>query len=122
MKKSIFIMAVMISSSVAFSQSSSTDSKVSPTENVKKEGDVKYQEMLKSLNLTDDQKSILKQINKSNKDAKMKVTNDTTLSEISRKEQLKEIKNNKSKSFMDLLTPDQLEKYKEFKKENSNKE
>lgn len=115
-------MAVMISSSVAFSQSSSTDSKVSPTENVKKEGDVKYQEMLKSLNLTDDQKSKLKQINKSNKDAKMKVTNDTTLSEISRKEQLKEIKNNKSKSFMDLLTPDQLEKYKEFKKENSNKE
>ncbi len=88
----------------------------------KRQNDDRTQEILKALNLTDDQKVKLKEINKINKEAKSKVSADTTLSDDEKKIRLKEIRKDKSKRFMDLLTPEQLKLYKEMKNADKDKE
>ena len=125
MKKiSLFVISILFSS-IVFCQNTDNntkDNKENATETAKKSGDQRYQEMLKSLNLSDDQKQRLKELNKSNKDAKNKISSDSTLTESDKKDKLKELRTDKTKKFLDLLTPEQLEIYKEYKKASSNKE
>lgn len=88
----------------------------------KRKGDQRYQEIIKALNLTPDQKEKLKEINKFNKDAKAKVNEDNSLSEDDKKERLKEIRKEKTKRFMEILTPEQISLYKELKKSGKDNE
>ena len=126
MKKiSLFVFAILFSSVVFCQNANNNDSKENnenATETAKKTGDQRFQEMLKSLNLSSDQKQSLKELNKTNKEAKNKISSDSTLSDADKKVKLKELRTDKTKKFLDLLTPEQLEIYKEYKKAGNNKE
>ena len=110
-----------------FSQSKSDAESQSPearknAEIAKRQGDARYQEIIKALNLTDDQKDKLKEINKINKESKAKVNSDTTLSDDEKKQRLKEIRKDKTKRFLEILTPEQATLYNEMKKADKEKD
>ena len=66
----------------------------------------------KDLNLTEDQKSKVKELSKKNKAEKAKIEADATLAADQKAAKLKELKKEQSKAFKAILTPQQLETYK----------
>ncbi len=66
----------------------------------------------KDLNLTNDQKSKIKELSKKNKAEKAKIEADATLAADQKAAKLKELKKEQSKAFKAILTPQQLETYK----------
>lgn len=123
-KLTLLAMTFMLSSS-AFCQTAKESTTEASATKTEKSGDARYQEILKALNLTDDQKAKKKEIDKASKEAKLKVEADTSLSDADKKDKLKQIRKDKTASFMAILTPEQVDLYKEMKKksaENKDKE
>lgn len=112
MKKIIALALTASIISTGFSQEM-TNQKVNNEANAQKAKDDKAarSELLKSLNLSDDQKQ--KWTNNSNELKKMKsaIESDTTLSADAKKEKIKDYKKTQQKSYKDILTPEQFEKY-----------
>ena len=71
-----------------------------------------HKDKYKDLNLTDEQKGKVKELNKRNKAEKAKIEGDATLTPEQKSAKLKEIKKEQSKSFKAILTPEQIEKFK----------
>ena len=122
-KLTLLALAFMLTSSVfcQTSKESTSEDNSAKSEQPKKSGDARYQEILKALNLSVEQKAQLKEINKNSKEAKLKVEADTTLSDSDKKDRLKQIRKEKTNSFMGILTPEQVQLYKEMKKQNAEK-
>jgi len=112
MKKIIALALTASIISTGFSQEM-TSQKVNNEANAQKAKDDKAarSELLKSLNLSDDQKQ--KWTNNSNELKKLKsaIESDTTLSADAKKEKIKDFKKTQLKSYKDILTPEQFEKY-----------
>lgn len=72
-------------------------------------------QVLRELNLTQEQRSKMKEINESGKAAKDAVESDATLSEIQRKEKLKSIKKEQFLKIQSILTEEQKIKFKELR-------
>ena len=71
-----------------------------------------HKDKYKDLNLTDDQKSKVKELSKKNKAEKAKVEADATLAADQKAAKLKDLKKENSKAFKAILTPQKLETYK----------
>jgi Spy/CpxP family protein refolding chaperone len=71
--------------------------------------------MMKELNLTEDQKSKLKELNAGNKEKKQAIVNNAQLTEEQKKEQLKLIRKEQAENMKAVLTDEQKVKMKDVK-------
>ena len=113
MKKIIAIVTLVLICTNGFSQAKKELNEAAPAANTApaaKSGD--HKDKYKDLNLTDDQKSKVKELSKKNKAEKAKIEADATLSADQKAAKLKDLKKENSKSFKAILTPQQLETYK----------
>jgi Spy/CpxP family protein refolding chaperone len=74
---------------------------------------------LKDLYLTREQKMKLKEIREANKTAKDAIENNAQLSEQDKKKQLRELQKEQAQKVQAILTPEQREKFKASKPNNS---
>lgn len=112
MKKIIAIVALVCIGSNSFAQAKkelNENSSATTAPATKSEG---HKDKYKDLNLTDDQKSKVKELSKKNKAEKAKIEADATLAADQKAAKLKELKKEQSKAFKAILTPQQLETYK----------
>jgi|GEM_PF-913310 len=72
-------------------------------------------EMMKQLNLSEEQKTKLKEMNAGNKEKKQAILNDTKLTEEQKKEQLRAIKKEQATNMQTVLTDEQKAKMKEVR-------
>jgi hypothetical protein len=72
--------------------------------------------MLNALNLTEDQKSKIKELQRSMKQKRDSINNDQTLTDGQKKGKLKDLKILQRENLGTILTPDQLEKLTEERK------
>jgi Spy/CpxP family protein refolding chaperone len=112
MKKIIAIATLVLIGANGFSQAKKelNEAPASSAAPAAKSGEQK--DKYKDLNLTDDQKSKMKELNKKNKADKAKIEADATLAADQKAAKLKELKKENSKAFKAILTPEQLETYK----------
>ncbi len=75
----------------------------------------KKAEMMKELNLTDEQKKQLAPMQKEERAKKEKIMNDTTLSADQKKEQMKALREESISKMSKILTPEQMQKLKELR-------
>jgi organic radical activating enzyme len=122
MKKTIVFLVAALMGQLVFAQAPETKP-AAPAEGIentmppnkehhKKHGHEK-REMMKALNLTEEQKAKLKEMNAGNKEKKQAILNDSKLTEEQKKEQLKAIKKEQAKSMQTVLTDEQKTKMKE---------
>jgi len=71
--------------------------------------------MMKELNLTEDQKSKLKEMNAGNKEKKQAIVNNAQLTEEQKKEQLKSIRKEQAENMNAVLSDEQKAKMKEVR-------
>lgn len=124
MKRFLIITSMLILSSNIFAQSkknittapTKTDTIAAPPKMNE------HKDKFKELNLTDEQKGKIKELNKRNKSEKAKIESDATLTPEQKSAKLKEIKKEQSKSFKAILTPEQLEKFKASNKKTKDNE
>ena len=123
MKKIIAIAALAIVSSTGFAQAKK-ELNATPATNAAapaaKSED--HKDKYKDLNLTDDQKAKIKELNKQNKAEKAKVEADATMTADQKAAKLKELKKEQGKAFKAILTPQQLETYKASKSKSKDNE
>ena len=120
MKKIIFITLALAITTAGFCQKKKkTNAKViSDTTTV-----ATKQEATSTLELTEDQKSKIKEALKAIKVEKKKLDSDTTLSADAKKHQLKAFKKEQLQSLKSILTPEQLKEVEsKFKKPKKKKE
>jgi Spy/CpxP family protein refolding chaperone len=115
MNKSIVIATLLFISANSFAQTKKSMNAAAPvmadtTATPAKANE--HKDKYKDLNLTDEQKGKIKELNKRNKAEKGKIENDATLTPEQKSAKLKEIKKEQSKSFKAILTPEQIEKFK----------
>ena len=112
MKKIITIATLVLIGAKGFSQAKKemNETPVSTTAPAAKSED--HKDKYKDLNLTEDQKSKVKELSKKNKAEKAKIEADATLAADQKAAKLKELKKEQSKAFKAILTPQQLETYK----------
>ena len=75
-------------------------------------------ERMRELDLTREQKGKMKEIMQANKAAKDAIENNTQLSEADRKKQMRELQKSMAQKIQAILTPEQMEKFKAFGKNN----
>ncbi len=75
-------------------------------------------EMYKQLNLTADQKSKLKEYNKSAKEQHDKIANDQSLTQEQKTTQLKQLREDRKKQMASVLTDEQKQKMKSLRSQN----
>jgi Spy/CpxP family protein refolding chaperone len=75
-------------------------------------------ERFSELNLTREQKGMLKEIYRSGKSAKNAIENNAQLSESEKKKQLRELQKTQAEKLQAVLTPEQREKFKASRKNN----
>ena len=112
MKKIVVIAALVLMGTNGFSQAKKelNEAPAGSTAPATKSGERK--DKYKDLNLTDDQKSKMKELNKKNKADKAKIEADATLGADQKAAKLKDLKKENAKAFKAILTPQQLETYK----------
>ena len=71
--------------------------------------------MMKELNLTEDQKTRLRELNAGNKEKKQAIQGNSQLTEEQKKEQLKEIRKTEKDNLKQVLTDEQKTKMKELR-------
>jgi Spy/CpxP family protein refolding chaperone len=122
MKKIITIAALVIIGSNSFAQTKKelNEAPVTAAAPATKSEDPK--DKYKNLNLTEDQKSKLKELNKKNKADKAKLEADATLTADQKAVKLKDLKKEQSKAFKTILTPQQLETYKASRNKSKDSE
>ena len=76
-------------------------------------------ERLKELDLTREQKGKMKEIMQSGKASKDAIENNAQLSETEKKKQLRELQKSQMQKIQAILTPEQVEKFKASRKNNS---
>lgn len=124
MKKTIVFVTAALLCQLAFAQSpdpqppapAKGESAVTgKREHHRKHGHEK-REMMKALNLTEDQKAKLKAMNEGNKEKKQAILNDSKLTEEQKKEQIKEIKKAQATNTQSVLSDEQKAKMKDLRK------
>ena len=112
MKKIIALALTASIISTGFSQEM-TGQKINNEANAQKAKDDKAAraEIMNSLNLSDDQKQKMKNNSSELKKMRTAIESDTTLSADAKKEKIKDYKKTQLKSYKDILTPEQFEKY-----------
>lgn len=76
-------------------------------------------ERMKELDLTKEQKDKMKEIVQTGKASKEAIENDTQLSDQDKKKQMRELQKAQMQKIQAILTPEQLEKFKASKPNNS---
>lgn len=76
----------------------------------------KNREMMKELNLSSEQRSQMKELHQSMKQKKEDINNDKTLTEAQKKAKMKELRREQKEKVNNILTPEQIEKIREQKK------
>ena len=76
-------------------------------------------ERFKELDLTREQKVKMKEIMQSGKAAKEAIENNTQLSDQDRKKQMRELQKSQMQKMQAILTPEQIEKFKASRQNNS---
>ena len=110
MKKILCSTLFLLSLTVAFAQKPSSDtSSQKRTERAEK---------LKSLNLTPEQRQKIKEINGANRAARMKIDADSSLSVEQKKTKIREMRKAQMEKLGKILTPEQLEQFRDLKKED----
>ncbi len=121
MKKTIgllLLLFVAFNSSAQVKRISAKQSKDS-TQKKKDIGDkLSKKEALKELNMTDDQKSKVKELMKANKAAKKTIEDDSSLSGEQKKEKIKQLRIAQMQKMKTVLSPEQIEKFKKLRNEN----
>jgi Spy/CpxP family protein refolding chaperone len=74
-------------------------------------------EMIKKLNLTDDQKQKFRQIRQQGMQQAKAIRNDSSLSEADKKQKLQELHKQNMEQVMGILTPEQKEQLKQMREE-----
>jgi len=121
MKKYIFVLVVLCISSTAFSQlrragtKKTMDSTSSPR--MTREDRMERKEKLKELNLTEAQKVSMKEARNLQQESKRAIENDASLSPEQKSRKLKELRVAQMKKMKTILTPEQLEKFKQMQKD-----
>jgi len=112
MKKIIAIATLVLIGANGFSQTKKemNEAPISATAPAAKSEE--HKDKYKDLNLTDDQKSKVKELSKKNKAEKAKIEADATLAADQKAAKLKDLKKEQSKAIKAILTPQQLETYK----------
>jgi len=112
MKKIIALALTASIISTGFSQEM-TSQKINNEGNAQKakEDKAARAEIMNSLNLSDDQKQKMKNNSSELKKMRTAIESDTTLSADAKKEKIKDYKKTQLKSYKDILTPEQFEKY-----------
>lgn len=118
----IVFLAAAIMGQVAFAQvqelkstGKSTDSTMGKGKHQHRMHKQEKRAMMKELNLTEDQKSKLKEMNAGNKEKKQAIVNNAQLTEEQKKEQLKSIRKVQADNMKAVLTDEQKAKMKEVK-------
>lgn len=114
MKKFFITGTFAMFSLIAFSQTSKVESTSTSETAVKDKGS--RDELMTSLNLTDDQKAKFKETTKAGKDAKTAIENDNTLTADQKQAKLKELRETQNTKFKAFMTPEQFEKFQAAKK------
>ncbi|MBS1496933.1 MAG: hypothetical protein JSU03_02640 [Bacteroidetes bacterium] len=102
MKKIGFILMLSILTSTGFAQVQRVYTKKINPDSAQSE-----KTKLKELNLTKTQRGELKELNQQHKAAKDEIENDTTLTDIQKKQKLKELKRQHKEKMNSILTDDQ---------------
>lgn len=117
MKKIIAILAVAFMSQLAIAQeNASPEMKKANSERKMHHKKGKHKkEMMKSLNLSDEQKGRLKELKTANKQKREAIRNNSSLTEAQKKEQLKALKQEQRNGMQSVLNDEQKQKMKEMR-------
>jgi len=117
MKKIIAILVIAFTSQLAFAQeNASPEMKKANSERKMHHKKGKHKkEMMKSLNLSDEQKGRLKEMKVANKQKRDAIQNNSSLSQEQKKEQLKALKQDQRNGMQSVLNDEQKQKMKEMK-------
>jgi periplasmic protein CpxP/Spy len=120
MKKIFAILAITFMSQLVFAQAkeaTATEFNKTKKENngFHKKGKHRKAEMMKQLNLSEEQKAKLSEMKAVNKQKREAIKNNSSLTEDQKKEQLKALKGENKKSMQGMLTEEQKQKMKEMK-------
>ena len=107
MKKILLFSFLLVAASASFAQTTNKDNNKS-----------RPSEKPKSLKLTNEQLQKLKEINGANRIAQKKINDDITLTASQKSQKIQELKNGQLEKLSKFLTPDQLEQFKNLKKED----
>lgn len=113
MKRLVVLIAVTMTSHLVFAQKQESDSSKMEYKKHAYHDMHGRKEMMKALNLSEDQKAELKKIKMADKEKRSAILNNSKLSEEQKHEQLKELHNVQAKSMQRLLTDEQKTKLKE---------
>ncbi len=121
MKKYIVAILFIFFSTTSFAQvqrnttKKSTDSAAAITQPSAKKD---KKERIRELDLSKEQRIKFKELNQTHKQSKAAIEADTTLSAAQRQEKLKALKKAHADKLKTILTPEQIEKFKQSKKDN----
>ena len=115
--KKIFVIILAINF-FAFKGIAQVQRESNPSQNVATTSDKKSEkrEMMRSLNLTKQQMGQLKELRKTMKQKKDDITNDQSLTQEQRQDKLNELHKEQKEKLNSILTPGQMEKLKEERK------
>ncbi len=82
----------------------------------------KHQNMMSNLNLTKDQKAKMKEMRSDAKSKREAIQNDQSLTPEQKKQKLAELRKSDKENMNSILTKDQKEKMKQYKKDHPRKE
>lgn len=115
MKKLLFILAITMASQFTFAQSVPETGKEKPGRGYHQKKMRHHKEMMKQLNLTEDQQKQMKTLRESNKVKRDAIKNDATLTDEQKKEQLKSLRKSQKDQLQSLLNEEQKKKMEEIK-------
>lgn len=117
MKKIIAILAVVFMSQLAIAQeSAATETKKATSERkMHHKGGKHKKEMMKALNLNDEQKAKLKEMKTANKEKREAIKNNSSLTEAQKKAQMKALKTEQRNGMQSILSGEQKQKMKEMR-------
>ena len=116
--KRILLIALTFTFS-AYSQAQTTSNATAPaTSTAPSKDDTKAAkaEKMKKLNLTDEQRDKMKELNNINRREKMAIESDSTLSADQKQKKIKELRKGQQEKLKSILTSEQYEQLKEMRK------
>lgn len=128
MKSPALILALLLSSLIAFAQVERKPAPVKPADSVANNQPANRmdktgrKDLLKDLDLSREQKIKLKEIRQANKTKKEAIENNSQLSDDEKKKQMKELQKEQAKAIQAILTDEQKEKFKAKRREKMEEE
>jgi len=117
------LMAVTAICQMGFSQQQSTNDNKQQQGTARMrhhKGEHRHQKMMNALNLSEEQKSKMKEMRMANKEKKDAIINNSSLSESQKKEQLKTLRKENAGKFESVLTDEQKTKIKTMRAQRKN--